>query len=85
MPNTWNLVHILSTAFSLKKSKKYKYILPLKFFTDTNIFNKSTVMFMKAVWRIPKLTFNVPIPDKVKKLSEIFIFTLLCDASKGFM
>ena len=28
---------------------------------------------------------NVPIPDKVKKLSQIFIFTLLCGASKGFM
>ena len=24
-------------------------------------------------------------PDKVKKLSEIFIFTLLCGASKGLM
>ena len=31
------------------------------------------------------LTLNVPIPDKVKKLSRIFIFTLLCGASKGFM
>ena len=31
------------------------------------------------------LTLNVPIPDKVKKLSQIFIFTLLCGASKGFM
>ena len=31
------------------------------------------------------LTLNVPIPDKVKKLSSIFIFTLLCGALKGFM
>ena len=31
------------------------------------------------------LTLNGLIPDKVKKLSEIFIFTLLCGASKGFM
>ena len=31
------------------------------------------------------LTLNVPIPGKVKKVSEIFIFTLLCGASKGFM
>ena len=31
------------------------------------------------------LTLNVPIPDKVQKLSEVFIFTLLCGASKGFM
>ena len=31
------------------------------------------------------LTLNVPIPDKVKKLSKNFTFTLLCGASKGFM
>ena len=31
------------------------------------------------------LTLPVPIPDKDKKLSQIFIFTLLCGASKGFM
>ena len=31
------------------------------------------------------LTLLVPIPDKDKKLSQIFIFTLLCGASKGFM
>ena len=28
---------------------------------------------------------NVPIQDKAKKLSYIFIFTLLCGASEGFM
>ena len=31
------------------------------------------------------LTLLVPIPDKDKKLSQIFIFALLCGASKGFM
>ena len=31
------------------------------------------------------LTLNVPIPDKVKKLSKIFIHTLPFGASKGFM
>ena len=31
------------------------------------------------------LTFTGPIPDEEKKLSQIFIFTLLCGASKGFM
>ena len=31
------------------------------------------------------LTLSVPIPDEEKKLSQIFIFTLLCGASKGFM
>ena len=30
-------------------------------------------------------TYPVPIPDKEKKLTSIFIFTLLCGASKGFM
>ena len=31
------------------------------------------------------VTLPVPIPGKRKKLTQIFIFTLLCDASKGFM
>ena len=31
------------------------------------------------------LTLPVPIPDKEKKLSQIFIFALLCGVSKGFM
>ena len=31
------------------------------------------------------LTFPVPIPNKEKKLSQFFIFTLPCGASKGFM
>ena len=31
------------------------------------------------------LTVPVPIPDKGKKLTQIFMFTLLCGASKGFM
>ena len=31
------------------------------------------------------LTLPVPIPDEEKKLSEIFIFTLLCGVLKGFM
>ena len=30
-------------------------------------------------------TYPVPIPDKEKKLTSIFIFTLLCGASKGFI
>ena len=28
---------------------------------------------------------SVPIPDEEKKLSQIFIFTLLCGDSKGFL
>ena len=31
------------------------------------------------------LTLPVPIPDKEKKVTQIFIFILLCDASKGFI
>ena len=31
------------------------------------------------------LTYPVAIPDKEKKLTSIFIFTLLCGASKGFI
>ena len=31
------------------------------------------------------LTLPVPILDDMKKLTYIFVFTLLCDASKGFM
>ena len=31
-----------------------------------------------------RLTLPVPIPGRRKKLNEIFIFTLLCGASKGF-
>ena len=34
---------------------------------------------------ISLLTLPVPIPDEEKKLSEIFIIKLLCDASKGFI
>ena len=35
--------------------------------------------------KVEKLTLNVPYPDNVKKLSSIFIFTILCGASKGFI
>ena len=31
------------------------------------------------------LTLPVPIPDEEKKLTQIFIFTLLYGASKGFI
>ena len=34
---------------------------------------------------IVQLTLNVPIPDKKKTLTYIFIFTLLCGVLKGFM
>ena len=35
--------------------------------------------------RCSMLTLSVPIPDEEKKLSEIFIFTLLSGAPKGFV
>ena len=31
------------------------------------------------------LSLSVPIPSEKKKITSIFIFTLLCGASKGFM
>ena len=31
------------------------------------------------------LTLPVPIPEEEKKLAEVFVFTLLCGTSKGFM
>ena len=31
------------------------------------------------------LTIHVPIPDEERKISQIFIFTLLCGALLGFM
>ena len=31
------------------------------------------------------LTLPVPVPDEEKKLRKMFIFTLLCGTSKGFM
>ena len=34
---------------------------------------------------IAALTLNVPIPDKKKKSTKIFILTLLCGTSKDFM
>ena len=36
-----------------------------------------------VVWQY--LTLSIPIPDEEKKLTLIFIFILLCGASKGFM
>ena len=35
--------------------------------------------------RIHNLALLVPIPGEEKKLSQIFIFTLPCGVSKGFM
>ena len=34
---------------------------------------------------VTKLTIPVPIPEDERKLTQIFIFTLLCGASKDFM
>ena len=35
--------------------------------------------------KLDMLTLSVPIPDEEIKLTQIFIFTFLCGASKGFM
>ena len=62
------------------KTKKFLYFQHIEylliFFTGIMIFFFDSEM---------PLTLNVPIPGKVKKVSEIFIFTLLCGASKGFI
>ena len=33
----------------------------------------------------PNINASRPIPEEEKKITEIFVFTLLCRASKGFM
>ena len=43
------------------------------------------IVYVTAMQLNLRLTLNFPIPDKVKKLSQIFVFTLLCGASEGFM
>ena len=44
----------------------------------------SHIAFVKSKFEI-HLTLPVPIPDEEKKLTQFFIFSLLCGASKGFM
>ena len=39
----------------------------------------------KLIQYLTPISLLVQITDEVKKLSEIFIFTLLCGGSKGFM
>ena len=43
------------------------------------------IFSVKEFCNLTDLTLTVPIPDKKKKLTYIFIFTLLGGASKGFM
>ena len=45
--------------------------------------NNGNTRTISRIWS--KLTLPVPVPDEEKKLSYIFIFTLLYGASKGFM
>ena len=40
---------------------------------------------LDALHLFKKLTLPVHIPNEEKKLTSIFIFTLLCGGSKGFM
>ena len=48
---------------------------------------KTTTLRVKSIENeeILMITFLVPIPDEEKILSLIFIFTLSCGASKGFI
>ena len=50
----------------------------------------STCIRLSEIWvpdysHVGFLTFPVPTTDEQKKLSQIFIFTLLCGASKGLI
>ena len=62
------------------KTKMYYGIFRIK----KQLSGKKSVAFTVASTKAlsKHLTLNVLIPDKVKKLSKIFIFTLLCGASK---
>ena len=72
--------------------KKY-YVYRKSIFTiaKTNkvCFDKNYFINLKKLlsflFEVSTLTLPVPIPDNDKKLSHIFICTLLCGASKGFM
>ena len=45
----------------------------------------SAIIKVKGYEGYQLLTLPVPIPNEEKKLTSIFLFTLLCGASKGFM
>ena len=54
---------------------------------EVNINGDYCIYILRAAYfpETHTLTLNVPIPDKMKKLSYILILALLCGASKGFM
>ena len=72
------------------KCSECSHITPkFKHFSKINVRSVNTENIsgnsVNAVQKIKtNLTLSVPIPDKEKKLSWIFIFTFLCHASKGF-
>ena len=48
--------------------------------------NLLKIIFTDPTWTIKLLlTLPVPIPDEGRKLTYIFVYTLLCGTSKGFM
>ena len=55
------------------------------FYEDFNLLKNLFEDFMRKISYLSLLTLPVPCPDKEKKLTQIFIFTLFCGASKGFM
>ena len=63
--------------------KLFRHIFFFFRIMNSKIFAKSNKV--NSLISLIVLTLNVPILDKVKKLSYIFIFTLLCGAPKGFM
>ena len=51
----------------------------------TKLFNSSHFLKYTLLNQVNPLTLPVLIPDEEKKLTEIFIFTLLCGSLKSFM
>ena len=71
-------VFVKKLHFRKKRFCKYSCILIVLFH---QVYDTDTISF----YLIRILTLLVPIPDEAKKLALIFVFTLLCGASKSFM
>ena len=73
---------------------KFKQVHPFKSemlqlhkfdFVALNFTHQRKVLIVSTPMTTRKLTLNVPIPNKKKKLAKIFILTFHCGALKGFM
>ena len=72
--------------FTLRDCKRLSRSFVLAKETWINDTEKALIHLKQLWWLlINGLTFPVLIPDNERKLTKIFIFTLLCGATKGFM